>query len=290
MRGPPRATPTYRTDIAADAERLTPAQIAQWSRADPGSAPPAPVFIVGFPRSGTTLLELLDTLLTGMPQLHVLEELPVLIHVEAALGGLDRLAGLTRDRAVQLRRRYFELLGQLSPPPPGATVVDKHPLHMARIPLIHRLFPDARIILVERHPCDAVLSCFMANFQLNDAMREFVTLEGAGAAIRYRVRSLDARHGAAAGRGPPRPLRADGRRPRGRDAPAARIPRPALGRARARQSRGLGQARAYPHRQLFAGHRADLHACRRPLERYRDQMAGVLPLLAPWAERMGYEI
>ena len=58
-------------------------------------------------------------------------------------------------------------------------MVDKHPLHMARMPLIHRLFPDAKIILVERHPCDAVLSCFMANFQLNHAMRSFTDLEEA---------------------------------------------------------------------------------------------------------------
>ena len=58
-------------------------------------------------------------------------------------------------------------------------MVDKYPLHMARMPLIHRLFPDAKIIFVERHPCDAVLSCFMANFQLNQAMRSFTDLEEA---------------------------------------------------------------------------------------------------------------
>lgn len=50
---------------------------------------------------------------------------------------------------------------------------------MARAPLLHRLFPDAKVILVERHPCDVVLSCFMANFQLNPAMRSFVDLEEA---------------------------------------------------------------------------------------------------------------
>ena len=61
----------------------------------------------------------------------------------------------------------------------GKTIVDKFPLHMARMPIIHRLFPDAKVVFVERHPCDVVLSCFMANFQLNRAMANMTTLEDA---------------------------------------------------------------------------------------------------------------
>src|SRR5205085_9846107 len=81
------------------------------------------------------------------------------------------------EEANALRARYFEALAALAPPATGQLVIDKFPLHMARVPLIHRLCPDARIVFVERHPCDAVLSCFMTNFQLNHAMRSFVTLE-----------------------------------------------------------------------------------------------------------------
>ncbi len=47
---------------------------------------------------------------------------------------------------------------------------------MTKLPLIHRLFPKAQIILAERHPFDVVLSCFMANFRLNPAMRSFTSL------------------------------------------------------------------------------------------------------------------
>ena len=43
--------------------------------------------------------------------------------------------------------------------------------------MIHRLFPHARIILAERHPYDVVLSCFMANFTPNHAMRSFASLD-----------------------------------------------------------------------------------------------------------------
>ncbi len=62
-------------------------------------------------------------------------------------------------------------------------LVDKHPLNMARVPLIRRLFPKARIILSERHPYDVVLSCFIANFQLKAAMRSSTSLDEAAMRI-----------------------------------------------------------------------------------------------------------
>ena len=146
-----------------------------------------------------------------------------------------------------------------------ALVVDKFPLHMAQIPLIHRIFPDARLIFVERHPCDAVLSCFMSNFQLNRAMRSFTDLEEAALTydavfdawtrattllpvnvhrIRYErmVENLEAEM---------RPL--------------LEFLGRALGSEGARQSRQRREARAYPHRQLLAGDRADLSPLGRAL-------------------------
>jgi len=115
----------------------------------------------------------------NMPMLHVMEELPVLHAVRADLGGPEQLASLDSAQANSLRARYFAELDTLSPLPAGRTVVDKHPLHMAEMPLIHRIFPEAKVVLVERHPCDVVLSCFMANFHLNHAMRSFADLEEA---------------------------------------------------------------------------------------------------------------
>ena len=58
-------------------------------------------------------------------------------------------------------------------------VVDKLPLNTIKAGLIHRIFPQARFLFVQRHPCDCVLSCFMQNFKLNDAMVNFLDLADA---------------------------------------------------------------------------------------------------------------
>ena len=279
--------PTYREAVAADAALLTPAWVASWTRVDLDPAPPAPVFIVGFPRSGTTLL---DTLLMNLPGLHVLEELPPVGEVQVMLGGQERLAALTSDEANALRRRYFEALDIVSPPAPGQIVVDKYPLHMARIATIHRIFPDAKIVFVERHPCDAVLSCFMSNFALNRAMRSFTDLDEAARLydhvfdawtratsllpidvhrIRYE-RMVEDLEGEMRGLldflGLPWDAGVLDNR-----ASAAR--REHIGTASYSQV-------AEPIYQRSAGRWA----------RYREQMAPVLPILAPWAERLGYEM
>jgi hypothetical protein len=60
--------------------------------------------------------------------------------------------------------------------------IDKMPLNPLAMPDAHCLFPDARIVFVQRHPCDAVLSCFMQGFALNDATACFLDLVDAAAA------------------------------------------------------------------------------------------------------------
>ena len=168
---PPQPGPSYRelTDAATLAMQPALPPVA----AEPGS-PPDPAFIVGSPRSGTTLL---DTLLTALPELQVFEEQPMLAQVEAEFPGLAR--EVDPLRVVAARRRYFELAEAIEGPAAGRRVVDKMPLHLTRMPVIQRLFPAASIIFVERHPGDAVLSCFMANFMVNHAMRSFTRLDEA---------------------------------------------------------------------------------------------------------------
>ena len=56
------------------------------------------------------------------------------------------------------------------------------PLNTVEVPLIWRLFPNAKCILAIRHPCDATFSCFMQNFVINNAMSTFFTLEKTAAA------------------------------------------------------------------------------------------------------------
>jgi tetratricopeptide (TPR) repeat protein len=277
MRGQAAA---YRAHVAALAEMMTPDYAARWRPVAPGERP-APVFLVGFPRSGTTLL---DTLLMGHPALNVLEEVPLLERSAAALGDFARLPELDEAETRRLRALYFEALD----PADGRTVVDKLPLNLLGAPLIHRLFPDAKFIFAARHPCDVVLSCFMQPFDLNPAMANFLDLADSARlyalalgfwerareilpldvhTIRYEdlvedkeaeMRSLLAFLGlpwngrvldneaTAAERGPI-------------VTPSyAQVAQPIYKRARGRW------------------------------ERYRAQLAPVLPILAPWAEKMGY--
>ncbi|WP_294192470.1 tetratricopeptide repeat-containing sulfotransferase family protein [uncultured Sphingomonas sp.] len=165
---------SYLTRVRREGDGRLAATVRTGSTAS-ATQPASPVFIMGFPRSGTTLL---DTLLMNDPHFHVMEELPIVGTIEAearAAGGVDRAD------PDQLRQRYFDLLAQVAPNDQHAVVVDKFPLHLARAPLLYRMFPDARMIFVERHPFDVVLSCFMANFQLNFAMRHLTSLGEAAA-------------------------------------------------------------------------------------------------------------
>ena len=57
--------------------------------------------------------------------------------------------------------------------------VDKYPLNSDRLPLIAKLFPNAKVLFALRDPRDVVLSCFRRRFEMNPAMYEFCTLAGA---------------------------------------------------------------------------------------------------------------
>lgn len=137
-----------------------------------------PIFLIGFPRSGTTLLE---QVLDSHPALQALEEKPMVAAMEQAFlemtGGSGTLQALGGDQVRELRRVYFEEAARHLARRPGSRLVDKLPLNIVSAPLIWRVFPEARFILALRHPCDVVLSCMMQNFAHNDAMAGFVSLE-----------------------------------------------------------------------------------------------------------------
>ena len=169
---PRRKGPSFRESVEADLAGWSNGWAASWTPALPADTARAdPIFLVGFPRSGTTLL---DTMLMGLPELSVLEERPMVAELVAELGDAD-IAALSADRLAALRENYYAAAAQHGWEQ-GRWLVDKHPLNMGRVPHIHRLFPNARFILAERHPADVVLSCFMANFRLNYAMRSFTDL------------------------------------------------------------------------------------------------------------------
>ena len=167
----------YRDDLVEARRLVTADWVADWSVASVGSRR-SPVFLVGFPRSGTTLL---DTMLMAAPSVRGLEEEPFIGDLEQELGGVAALAGLSDEAIVAARERYFALAGAVVPLDADTLIVDKHPMHLNKVPMIRRLFPDARFILAMRHPLDVVLSCFITNFRLNDAMANFLDLGDAAA-------------------------------------------------------------------------------------------------------------
>lgn len=150
------------------------------SPADDGMA--SPIFIVGFPRSGTTLL---NQILNGHPQLHVMEETPLLGILEERLTEMQvaypaGLATLPGEQARALRLEYFDLVRTAHPRWDGKRrLVDKLPLNISRLPLAALLFPESRVLLALRHPYDACLSGFMQLFSANDAMANFADLQSA---------------------------------------------------------------------------------------------------------------
>lgn len=161
-----------RGELTEQKSLLTP----EWLQRQAGVPPPnrLPAFLVGFPRSGTTLL---DTLLMGHPGVAVAEEEPMLSSVGDRLGNFARLADLTADEVDALWSTYFEVAGQYVPEAGSKLLIDKNPLAMGSMPIVHRLFPGAPVIFMERHPCDVVLSCFMVRFQPTGIGTNFLTLE-----------------------------------------------------------------------------------------------------------------
>ncbi|MGN6312514.1 MAG: sulfotransferase [Rhodanobacteraceae bacterium] len=140
---------------------------AKWKPLAGPDAQRNPVFVVGFPRSGTTLLE---QMLDAHPDFRSMDERG---YVYQLIERMERagqrypadLADLTQDEADQLRAIYRRLVERTLPDIGQRRLVDKNPLNMLCLPMILRLFPAARIILCLRHPCDVLLSCSMQSFR-----------------------------------------------------------------------------------------------------------------------------
>ncbi|HET7930584.1 MAG TPA: sulfotransferase [Rhodanobacteraceae bacterium] len=140
---------------------------AAWRPLRGPSALQSPVFVIGFPRSGTTMLE---QMLDAHPDFRSMDERGFIYQLIERMEHAGQrypadLASLTQEDAEQLRAVYWRLVGHTLPDLGQRRLVDKNPLNMLCLPLILRLFPEARIILCLRHPCDVLLSCCMQAFR-----------------------------------------------------------------------------------------------------------------------------
>jgi tetratricopeptide (TPR) repeat protein len=153
--------------------------VPSWSAAPGDTSGPTQghVFLVGFPRSGTTLLE---QVLASHPEIKALEERPTLGDVGAWFQGaaeLDRLANLDGAEADRLRAAYWTRVRAFGVQPDGKVFVDKQPLNSLWLAYVAKLFPDAKILFARRDPRDVVLSCYRRRFVINGATYHFTDLE-----------------------------------------------------------------------------------------------------------------
>jgi Tfp pilus assembly protein PilF len=171
--------------------RVTDAEYGNWPQLIAPGAQQSPIFIVGFPRSGTTLLE---QMLDAHPGLQSMDERPffnILADQLAEQGILvpQDIGRLSQPDCDELRRRYLALVCAKIDRQWIAQLVDKNPLNMLWVPFIHRLFPQAKFILALRHPCDVLLSCYMQNFRSGVLVAASASLERLAEAYVTAMRS-----------------------------------------------------------------------------------------------------
>lgn len=169
----------YLTEIETLQTRFTAAWVAGWQAVDAPPPERTPVFMVGFPRSGTTLL---DLMLHGHPQVTVMEEVATTLRLKEGaeqlpLGYPDGLRELDEAGVAGLRQIYWAEAGKHASIAGGSLLLDKMPLALIHVGLIHRVFPEARFIFATRHPYDVCLSCFMRHFEMNAAGVNFSSLD-----------------------------------------------------------------------------------------------------------------
>jgi tetratricopeptide (TPR) repeat protein len=256
------------------------------ARERPGT-PRAHVFLVGFPRSGTTLLE---QVLEQHPDVVTLAEKECFEGAAALIADRDRFEAFCEMPDEQLdsyRAAYWRNVEAESVAPAGRIFVDKHPFHSFKLPLIARLFPNATILAARRDPRDVVLSCFRHRFQMSAPVWQMLTLEGTAELFDAAMRFGEASERAFGLTPLPCPLEAivadfDGE---------TRRICAALG---IEWTAGLRDFAAEVGRrgvftpsgpQLARGLNAE------GIGRWRDyaaQLAPVMPLLGPWVESYGY--
>ena len=138
------------------------------------------VFLLGFPRSGTTLLE---RVMDAHPDMEAMPERECLAEAGNDLTGsaeaLGRLAQLDGDDLARYRKSYWDAVATNWRAPSRRIFIDKMPLNTISLCLIAKLFPDAKIVFALRDPRDVVLSCFRRRFGMTAQMFELLSLDNA---------------------------------------------------------------------------------------------------------------
>ena len=245
-------------------------------------------FLLGYPRSGTTLVE---TILASADGVATLEELPTLLAAEMRFyvpaDGPAALAEIDAATAGALRAAYWQRVADFGVAADAPLFVDMDPLKTMDMPLIGRLFPAATIIVMRRDPRDVILSCFRQNFAASPIAFEFTSLTRA--ARHYDALMRLQRHSLARMTNPVFELRYeelvadfDGVTQRlcaalGLVWSEALRDFSSTARQRNVSTASVGQVR----RGLYNGGGQ--------WQRFAEQLAPVLPVLQPWIDALGYD-
>jgi len=123
-----------------------------------GSSSAKPVFVVGMPRSGTSLSE---QIIASHPAVYGAGELPFWADLCAKDTGLirDLLSEAARPKVAE---EYLRILQGFSTA--ASRIIDKAPVNSDFLGLIYSVFPNARVIYMQRDPIDTCLSCYFQQF------------------------------------------------------------------------------------------------------------------------------
>lgn len=147
-----------------------------WSETPEDDREP-PVFLLGFPLSGHSGLE---AALASHPHVEMIQEKELMLEVRRqwiSMERFDRLHQMNPDEVRQARHLYRTAVAGAFQNPDARVVIDRLPLNSMWVALIHRLFPDARIIRWVRDPRDVCIDCYFQTFQLVGAMPYFLGLD-----------------------------------------------------------------------------------------------------------------
>ncbi|HET9864766.1 MAG TPA: sulfotransferase [Steroidobacteraceae bacterium] len=135
-----------------------------------GCPAPDPIFIVGLPRSGSTLIE---QILASHSQVEGTQELPDITMIARMIGGRTSrpdgnaypraLGKFSADELRALGERYLERT-RIQRKTARPFFIDKMPNNFAHVGLIHLILPNAKIIDARRHPLGCCFSCFKQHF------------------------------------------------------------------------------------------------------------------------------
>ncbi len=189
---------------------FVPEWVEKWSHVE--SPRNTPVFMLGFPRSGTTLLEQIVDSHHGVQAMEepptmstVLRQATALMQGRAMVDGklrqcsswksqwltvMDYIKDLTQEQVGSLRKTYFQVAEKEVQLDAAKLLVEKMPLDTVDIGLILRLFPDARFVVSLRHPADCILSGYMQSFKMNDGMANFLDLDNAASFYKHVMKLL----------------------------------------------------------------------------------------------------